>query len=116
MAAGSGFCAEEKGLWKVLFRGEGGGRFWEDGQQRVKGDTLHSRLRSVFHTGKGWRCCYGFAAEKKMPTPNVFLIIAKFFICKLKPKIHKDALTLGSVTPKRKELISKRGWAPAGAS
>ena len=86
MAAGSGFCAEEKGLWKVLFRGEGGGRFWEDGQQRVKGDTLHSRLRSVFHTGKGWRCCYGFAAEKKMPTPNVFLIIAKFFICKPKTK------------------------------
>ena len=65
MAAGSGFCAEEKGLWKVLFRGEGGGGFWEDGQQRVKGDTLHSRLRSVFHTGKGWRCCYGFAAAEK---------------------------------------------------
>jgi len=76
-----------------------------------------SLLRSKQPTEKWWRCCYGFAGKKKkMPTPSVFMKIAKFFICKLKPKIHKDALTLGSVTPKRKELISKRGWAPAGAS
>jgi len=29
LLAWSGFGTEEKGLWKVLFRGEGG--FWEDG-------------------------------------------------------------------------------------